>query len=84
MNTSSSTSLLVEWSESSVTTTDLVMYQVIFREEFDNGSMITTILGQTNLRNRYVLRVDFTTRRVATLLIGEVVVKNVLIFVRQL
>ena len=51
VNTSSSTSLLVEWSESSVTTTDLATYQVIFREEFDN-EMNATILGQPNLGNR--------------------------------
>ena len=51
VNTSSSTSLLVEWSESSVTTTDLAMYHVIFREEFDDATN-ATILGQPNLRNR--------------------------------
>ena len=51
VNTSSSTSLLVEWSESSVTTTDLTMYQVIFREEFDDETN-ATVLGQTNLGNR--------------------------------
>ena len=51
VNTSSSTSLLVEWSESSVTTTDLAMYHVIFREEFGDETN-ATVLGQPNLQNR--------------------------------
>ena len=52
VNTSASISLLVGWNESSVTTTNLSSYQVIFREEFGN-EMDAIILNQTNLQNRY-------------------------------
>ena len=41
------------WNESSVTTTDLSSYQVIFREEFGNETD-AIVLDQTNLRNRYL------------------------------
>ena len=52
MNTSLSTSLLVEWSASSVTETDLIAYQVIFREELDDELANITVLNQPNIHNR--------------------------------
>ena len=53
VNTSSSTSLLVEWNPSSVTQIDLIGYLVMFREELGGELANTIVLDQSNIQNRY-------------------------------
>ena len=53
VNTSSSTSLLVEWNPSSVTQIDLIGYLVMFREELGGELANTIVLDQPNIQNRY-------------------------------